>query len=235
MMESWDLSKKMVTIIQTLSGLRRANPAIPYGSHITKYLSDDIYAFTRKYRDSRCFTLINQGSETTISIDNTELPDGTHQCMLSGARIDVVGGRISNLQLAFKAAIVLSVIGDPVEGKTVVAFQVNGYATKPGEAIAVIGDAPELGSWDFNRAYVLEYVNANTWFGEVPFENAEGGRSLRYKFMVLKANNQGLRHGEDLEPELQPITEALTSRHCLLPESGRLKVECLWNSLEIAL
>ena len=235
MMESWDLSKKMVTIIQTLSGLRRANPAIPYGSHSTKYLSDDIYAFTRKYRDSRCFTLINQGSESTISIDNTELPDGSHQCILSGAHIDVVGGRINNLQLAFKAAIVISVVGAPVVGKTVVAFQVNGYATEPGEAIAVIGDAPELGSWDFNRAYVLEYVNANTWFGEVPFEIAEGGRSLRYKFMVLKANSQGLRHGEDLEPELQPITEALTSRHCLLPESGRLKVECLWNSLEIAI
>ena len=147
----------------------------------------------------------------------------------------MVNGRISNLQLASKASIVIGVVGAPVVGNTVVAFQVNGYATKPGEVIAVTGDAPELGSWDFNRAYVLEYVNANTWFGEVPFEVAEGGRSLRYKFMVLKANGQGLRHGEDLEPELQPIPEALTSRHCLLPESGRLKVECLWNSLEIAL
>ena len=155
--------------------------------------------------------------------------------MLSGANIDVVDGRISNLQLAFKAVIVISVTGAPVVGRTVVAFQVNGYATKPGEAIAVIGDAPELGSWDFNRAYVLEYVNSNTWFGEVPFDLAEDGRSLRYKFMVLKSNSQGLRHGEDLEPELQPITETLTSRHCLLPDRGRLKVECLWNSLEIAI
>ena len=129
----------------------------------------------------------------------------------------------------------ISVVGEPVAGKTVVAFQVNGYATQPGEVIAVTGDALELGSWDFNRAYVLEYVNANTWFGEVPFEVPAGGTSLRYKFMVLKGNAQGLRHGEDLDPALQPIPESLTSRHCLLPDSGRLKVECLWNSLEIAL
>jgi cyclomaltodextrin glucanotransferase len=224
----------MVNIIQALSGLRRTNPAIAYGAHNTKYLSNDVYGFTRKYRDSLCFTLINQGTDCTLSIDNTELPDGSHQCILSGERIDVVNGRITNLKLASKAAIVISVVGAPVVGKTVVAFQVNGYATKPGEVIAITGDAPELGAWDFNRAYVLEYVNANTWFGEVPFEVAEGGRSLRYKFMVLKANGQGLRHGEDLEPELQPIPEALTSRHCLLPESVRLKVECLWNSLEIA-
>ena len=235
MMESWDLSKKMVSIIQTLSALRRSNPAIAYGSHATKYLSNDIFGFTRKYRDSRCFTLINQGPEATITVENTELPDGSHQCILSGERIDVVAGRISNLRLPSKAAIVLSVVGAPVVGKTVVAFQVNGYATNPGEVLAVTGDAPELGAWDFNRAYVLEYVNANTWFAEVPFEVAEGGASLRYKFVVLKTTSQGLRHGEDLDPNLQPIPESLTSRHCLMPDNGRLKVECLWNSLEIAL
>jgi cyclomaltodextrin glucanotransferase len=179
--------------------------------------------------------LINQGPDITITVDNTELPDGSHQCILSGERIDVVAGRISNLHLPTKAAIVLSVVGTPVVGKTVVEFQVNGYATKPGEVLAVIGDAPELGAWDFNRAYVLEYVNANTWFAEVPFDVAEGGASLRYKFMILKTTGQGLRHGEDLDPDLQPIPESLTSRHCRIPESGRLKVECLWNSLEIAI
>jgi len=235
MMESWDLSKKMVSIIQTLSNLRRTNPAIPYGSHATKYLSNDIYSFTRKYRDSRSFTLINQGPDITITVENTELPDGSHQCILSGERIDIVAGRISNLHLPSKAAIVLSVVGTPVVGKTVVEFQVNGYATKPGEVLAVIGDAPELGVWDFNRAYVLEYVNDNTWFAEVPFDVAEGGASLRYKFTILKTSGQGLRHGEDLDPGLQPIPESLTSRHCRIPESGRLKVECLWNSLEIAI
>jgi cyclomaltodextrin glucanotransferase len=94
MMESWDLSKKMVSIIQTLSNLRRTNPAIPYGSHATKYLSNDIYSFTRKYRDSRSFTLISQGPDITITVENTELPDGSHQCILSGERIDIVAGRI---------------------------------------------------------------------------------------------------------------------------------------------
>ncbi|MCJ7599744.1 MAG: hypothetical protein MUO41_14200, partial [Methyloceanibacter sp.] len=77
--------------------------------------------------------------ERTISIDNTDLPDGSHQCMLSGERIDVLDGRISNLQLASKASVVLSVVGAPVVGKTVVAFQVNGYATKPGEVIGRAG------------------------------------------------------------------------------------------------
>jgi len=64
MMERWDESCRLFQIIRELADLRRANRAMAYGSHHQKYLSDAIYAFTRRYRDSRVFTLLNQGMPT---------------------------------------------------------------------------------------------------------------------------------------------------------------------------
>ena len=92
--------------------------------------------------------------------------------------------------------------------------------------------------YDLNKAAELKHGKLPQLQKQLEAEQhevAEGGASLRYKFMVLKTTSQGLRHGEDLDPNLQPIPESLTSRHCLMPDNGRLKVECLWNSLEIAL
>jgi len=43
------------------------------------------------------------------------------------------------------------------------------------DTVIVSGDCPELGKWDLGKAVKLEYVNANTWFGEI------AGESIAYK------------------------------------------------------
>jgi len=160
-MEQWDESSRLFHCIRQLADLRRTNRALAYGSHQQKYLSDATYAFTRCYRNSRVFTLLNQGDATTITVANVDLPDGVHRCVLSGTDVRVENGTIHNLPLAAKGAVVLSVIAPPVEGTTIMKFQINNFFTRPGERIAVTGDVPELGCWDLRKSAALEYINGD--------------------------------------------------------------------------
>ncbi len=81
-------------------------------------------------------------------------------------------------------AIVLSHVGERVKGQVIVRAQLNGVNTQPGEWVGVIGDCPELGCWDIARGYPLEYINANTCFGEIPF-NESAGKAIAYKYVLL--------------------------------------------------
>jgi cyclomaltodextrin glucanotransferase len=76
--------------------------------------------------------------------------------------------------------LVLSVIGQKVQGQTVVRVQLNGVQTQPGQRVVIIGDCPELGNWDLAKALPPEYVNASTWFGEVAFNESAGPRCPRF-------------------------------------------------------
>ena len=80
------------------------------------------------------------------------------------------------------------------------------------------GCAPELGAWDHSRAYGLDYVNDNTWIGEVPFD-ASVGRLINYKFIVRRP----------CQGDGQPLVENITSRRTVLPSCGRVKFDCLWG------
>lgn len=162
MMNLWDQGGRTFRIIQILARLRLTNRALAYGTHQQKYLSQMIYAYTRRYRDSRVFTLINQGEATTISIMQCDLPDGEHICLLSGATIQVTDGSIRHLSLPAMGARVLSISGSAVEATVVAKFQLNGFFTQPGQSVVVSGDVPELGEWDLRRAPRLEFVNADT-------------------------------------------------------------------------
>ncbi len=74
-----------------------------------------------------------------------------------------------------------------MEGKTVARLQLNGLFTKPGDSVVIIGDCPELGNWDISKGVPLEYINLNTWFTEIAF-NESAGQSIAYKFAVLHAD-----------------------------------------------
>ena len=102
-------------------------------------------------------------------------------------------------------------------GKTIVTLQVNDCKAKPGEALYVIGDCPELGSWDLDRALRLEYVNSNTWSIDVPF-NESAGVLIRYKYLIR--NSAGRLRREN----------CLGHKH-RVPESGRGNFRDLWESL----
>ena len=216
MMASWDTNTQLYQDIKLFSKLRRLNPAVSLGAHLEKYLSRDIYCYTRRYRDSRCFVAINKGLPTTIEVKNTDLEDGEYNCIISRRRFEVRDGAISSLYLGEKDVIVLSYIGDRVQGQTLVRVQLNGKATQLGESIVVTGDCPELGSWDINKSYVLEYINANTWFGEIPF-NESAGQAITYKYALVRKNQA-------------PIYENLVCRRWILARQGTLKWQDTWSN-----
>lgn len=221
MMESWDQSRSCFRVIQVLSHLRRINRALAYGSHHQKYVSQLIYAFTRRYRDSRVFTLLNQGETTVVSVEHCDFPDGEHRCLLSGETILVEGGAIRELPLPARSARVLSVIGSAVEASVVVKFQLNGFFTQPGQLVVVSGDVPELGNWDLRRAPRLEFVNADTWFNEIPFP-VSAGHVICFRFVVIWEMAS--------DPHDGACHENLLPRRCLLPLSGRVKLGHNWQS-----
>ncbi|MGG6296837.1 alpha-amylase family glycosyl hydrolase [Leptolyngbya sp. AN02str] len=221
MMTRWDTDSPIYRVVRSLSGLRRLNPAISLGSQWPKIVTSEVYSYVRRYRDFRCFVIINR-SEETIKLEevDTELPDREHTCVLTRRKFEVMDGKIYNLELEPKDAVVISHMGDRVQGQTIVRAQLNGLATQPGEAVVVIGDCPELGEWDIHKAYPLEYINSNTWFGEIPF-NESAGKVIAYKYAVVYRDENG-------NVTRLPARENLVCRRWLLAQEGVVKWRDRW-------
>jgi cyclomaltodextrin glucanotransferase len=215
MMECWDQGSALYGLVAQLAGLRRRNRALTMGSHQQRYVSNDLYAYSRHYRDSAVLVAVNQGPGTALTLPHCGLPDGTYRCLLSERAVQVEQGSIQNLWLDSQAALVLEHTGVPVVGDLVGVFQLNGYHCQPGERLAITGSCAELGCWDGELSYGMEYVNSNTWIAEVPLDRSAGG-SMHYKFMVC-------RNGAD------PVMENILGRQAVLPRQGRLKFDCIWN------
>ena len=214
MMTQWDTDTELYRSIRLLSGLRRLNPAISMGSHWQKYITPDVYCYVRRYRDSVCFVALNRGGATTLENVETELPDGEHTCILTREKYEVVDGKIAHLDLAERGVIVFSHVGERVKGQTIVRVQLNGVQTLPGETIVVTGDCPELGNWDISKAYPLEYINTNTWFAEIPF-NESAGKLVTYKYALW-------REGQS------PLRENLVARRWVIAPEGTVKWRDTW-------
>jgi cyclomaltodextrin glucanotransferase len=214
MMQQWDTNTQIYKDLQLFSKLRRLNPAISLGSQVQKYITPDVYAYLRRYRDSRCFVAMNKGQAITIDINNTELEDGEYTCIVTSRRFEVKHGKLRGLSLQHKEIVVLSYVGDRVKGKTIVRAQLNGITTQYGEAIAVVGDCPELGNWNISKAYRLEYINENTWFGEIPFTES-AGKAIAYKYVILRHNQP-------------PRYENLVNRRWILVDRGTVKWRDNW-------
>ena len=220
MMQSWDENSNLFGMTRALAALRKENQALTFGSHQQRYLTESVYAYSRKYRDFLAFVVVNQSQVTTLKIADTGLPPGSYRCILSGESITVQQGGFAEIVMPAESARVISVLGRRVEGPVVGVFQLNGYETRPGESIAITGDCPELGNWDPEHAYGLEFVNSNTWIGEVPFL-ASAGRLIHYKFVVRI-------DGEGAPAQLRQVENILNRRY-VLPSEGRVKFDCLWG------
>lgn len=214
MMQQWDTNTQIYKDLQLFSKLRRLNPAISLGSQVQKYVTPNIYAYLRRYRDSRCFVVMNKGQATTIDIGNTELEDGEYTCIVTSRHFEVKHGKLRGLTLQHKEIVVLSYVGDRVKGKTIVRAQLNGITTQYGETLAVVGDCPELGNWDISKAYRLEYINENTWFGEIPFTES-AGKAIAYKYVILSKSQP-------------PRYENLVNRRWILVDRGTVKWRDTW-------
>lgn len=216
MMDKWDTDTAIYQDMRLLSGVRRLNPAVSMGSQWQKYLTPDIYCYVRRYRDSVLFVAMNRGEPATLDAVETELPDGEHTDILSRQKYEVKDGHLHNFQLDFQQIVVFSHVGKRVKGQTIVRVQLNGVETQPGETIVVIGDCPELGSWDIAKAYPLEYINTNTWFAEIPF-NESAGKLIHYKYAMW-------REGQS------PLRENLVSRRWAIASEGTVKWRDTWAS-----
>ena len=216
MMENWDTDSPLYRDIRLLSGLRRLNPAVSMGGQWQRYITPDVYCYVRRYRDSICFVAMNRGEATTVETVATDLPTGEHTCILTRRKFEVVDGELKNLELEARDVVVLSHVGDRVKGQTIVRAQLNGVETQLGERIVVIGDCPELGNWDIAKAYPLEYINTNTWFGEIPFDES-AGKLISYKYAIL-------REGQS------PLRENLVARRWVIASEGTVKWRDNWAS-----
>ncbi len=216
MMEKWDTDSPIYRDVRLLSGLRRLNPAISMGSQWQKYLTPDVYCYVRRYRDSVVFVALNRGNSVTLEEVDTELPDGEHTEVLSRRKFEVKDGKLYNLELGSREVMIFSRVGERVKGKTIVRAQLNNVQTQPGERLVVIGDCPELGNWDIGKGFPLEYINTNTWFGEIPF-NESAGRLISYKYALL-------REGQS------PLRENLVCRRWVLASEGTVKWRDKWAS-----
>ncbi len=216
MMEKWDKDSPLFREIRLLSGVRRFNPAVSMGGQWQKYITPDIYCYTRRYRDSRVFVALNRGENVTLEAVETGFPDGEHTDIMSPNKYEVQDGKIHNLQLDSKQVIVLSHLGERLKAQTIVRVQLNGVQTLLGESIVVIGDCPELGNWDIAKAYPLEYINSNTWFAEIPF-NESAGKLINYKYVML-------REGQ------APLRENIIARRWVIASEGIVKWRDRWAS-----
>jgi cyclomaltodextrin glucanotransferase len=186
------------------------------GSQWQKYLTPDVYCYVRRYRDSLLFVAMNRGETVKLEAVETELPDGEHTDVLSRRKFEVIDGKLHDFELTSKEVIVISHVGERVKGQTLVRAQLNGVQTNPGEIIVVTGDCPELGNWDIAKAYPLEFINTNTWFAEIPF-NESAGKLISYKYAML-------REGQS------PLRENLVARRWVIASEGTVKWRDKWAS-----
>ncbi|HSY24317.1 MAG TPA: alpha-amylase family glycosyl hydrolase [Polyangiaceae bacterium] len=218
MMPKFDTDTPLFVQIRKLADLRRKNAAVQFGSQWNKYLTPDIYCFSRRYGGSRCFVALNRGDTTVIETVETDLPNGSHRCALSGRSFNVDHGRIAGLELGARSALVLSVEAPPVEAKAIVRFQINRCPTQPGEFVAITGDCPELGEWELGRAYRLEYINDNLWQMGLPFQTS-AGKVIAYKYVILSESDGAL----------VPKRENRSTRRRVVPAEGLAKWRDAWE------
>jgi len=215
MMDKWG-ETEATRIIGILARERKKSAAIQWGGQWPKWVDEQSYVFLRRYRDSRCLVLLNKGPKRALKLENLEMPDGKHTCILTGRAVTFKDGK-TTVKMDEDDFRVFSVRGRPVRGKTVIRIQVNGAPTQPGDRLAVIGDCPELGMWDLSKACELECVNSNTWFGELAFEGS-AGTAIGYKYVIFKS-----------EPDAPPQREMSTVRLRLVTPDGTAKWRDRWE------
>ncbi|MFC7335857.1 alpha-amylase family glycosyl hydrolase [Haloferula chungangensis] len=209
MMESWEPTAA-TRLIGILSEERKRNRAIQWGGQWPKWVDAESYVYLRRYRDARCLVFLNKGPERVLDVADLEYPDGEHECLISGRKVRVEEGKTS-VKLGLNECLVLSIRGEQVESPTIVRIQVNGAPTQPGDRLAIIGDSEELGNWDLRRCYDLECINANTWFGELPFDES-AGKAVGYKYVIFPPDGNGMPQRENRVVRRRLVTPAETAK-----------------------
>lgn len=213
MMESWDTGTPAFWTVKKLAAVRRENKAVQSGSCRKKYLTADVYAYTRVYRGSCCLAVFNRGAGTSIDLEEIELPDGVHKDVLSDRAVSVKSGRIKRLRLERDSSFVVSYCAPAREKAGLeISFVLNGYNTAFGERVKVTGNCPELGNWDLAKAFPLEYINENMWLGSLPVKES-AGKAIAYKFIIQGDNNGVIYENRPAHVRLMPAKGFMEQQH----------------------
>ena len=213
MMERWDKTTPVFKLIKTLAKVRKENLAVQRGSQRVKLVSENIYAYTRVYLDNCCLAVFNKGPASEVTLENIELPDGVYRDALTQTPARVSSGKIEKLKLEKDSLFVLSLAAAPPDGRALrVTFMLNGFKTAFGQKIFVTGNCPELGNWDLDKAFPLEYINGNLWMEDLPFTRGSGG-SMAYKFIVKNPDGTVLYEDRPAHVRRLPPEGSLLLKH----------------------
>jgi len=84
------------------------------------------------------------------------------------------------------------------------------YSTKFGQAILVSGNTETLGNNDFEKAFLLEYLNDQFWHGYVEIDEKHKANTIQYKYILREANTDDIAEfGDD---RIIDITKFKTQR-----------------------
>jgi len=84
-------------------------------------------------------------------------------------------------------------------------FRVH-YNTTIGQRILIVGDIPELGAWNVNRAIPLTYRPGGWWEGEINFNLDNVPPIVYYKYVVAGNNYHLWEGGANREVEFRRYT-----------------------------
>ncbi len=86
MMSSWSTTTTAYTLTKNLSDLRRANNAVPYGSHRQRWINDDVYVYERQFFGDVVLVAINKSHTASYGVTGlyTALPAGSYSDYLAG-------------------------------------------------------------------------------------------------------------------------------------------------------
>jgi cyclomaltodextrin glucanotransferase len=182
MMNSWATDTDLYRDIKKLAELRRTNPAVQKGGTYHHVVTANQYVFSRSYMGYTVIAVINKGEPLTIEISDCPLSDGKYKDILSENSVNVKSRSVV-FKLQKNDFQVYEYRAEPVTGKTVIHFQLNGYQTAFGENIFLTGDCAELGNWDMDKAVRMEYINANTWAIDLQFMKSLD-QFINFKYFV---------------------------------------------------
>lgn len=204
MMDRWSLDAPVARILPQLAALRGRSLAVQRGFTRELSVGQDLFAFARGYGDDVVVVIINRGPATALSLDGVLLPDGEYRDLLGvlPEPVSVSREHIGGVVVPTASVVILEHAKPRPLVKLGAVVQLNGYNSRYGERVLVVGDAPELGRWDPQRGVPMQYINQNLWMADLAFEESAGAEIL-YRFVVIDASGN-LKH-EDRLPRLRRV------------------------------
>lgn len=105
-----------------------------------------------------------------------------------------------------------------------VSFTVPECRVDYGDQVFVVGNIPELGNWNAEGGFPLQWTDGDTWEGRLSLSNLHAHQQIEYKLVKYTARN-GSFVWEDGE------NRKLVIRSSTAPSPTVYSIVCLWNQL----